>query len=122
MTNSMTTRNIYGIYHANGGISGELRYFLEKLSKNSHCYLCDITHNFFREKRQWKLLTRRLQVKIKLLHLNEQSKSMYEFTVDQTPCIIERVEDGYRMLINRSQLKECNGEVLMFEEILRATI
>lgn len=118
----MTKRNIYGIYHANGGIGGELRYFLGKLSMNSHCYLCDITHNLVWKKRQWENLTHRLQVNIKLLHLNEQSQSMQEFTVDQTPCVIERVEEGYRMLINRFQLRECHGEVSIFEEILRTTL
>ena len=35
---------VIGIYHADGGIIGELKYFTGKLFGGSKCSLCDITH------------------------------------------------------------------------------
>ena len=36
---------VIGIYHADGGIIGELKYFTGKLFGGSKCSLCDITHS-----------------------------------------------------------------------------
>ena len=33
---------LYGIYHADGGLVGELAYIFGKYTGNVHCSLCDI--------------------------------------------------------------------------------
>ena len=45
---------LYGIYHADGGLVGELAYIFGKYTGNVHCSLCDITHNKIKMKKEWK--------------------------------------------------------------------
>ena len=40
----MTVESIWGVYHADGGLIGELKYVAGALFKGQHCSLCDITH------------------------------------------------------------------------------
>ena len=35
---------LVGIFDADGGLRGELRYVIDKLAGRGHCALCDITH------------------------------------------------------------------------------
>ena len=35
---------LVGVYHADGGLLGELRYAYGKVRGTAHCSLCDITH------------------------------------------------------------------------------
>ena len=46
----MLLKAIWGVYHADGGIVGELRYVFGKLRGTAHCALCDITHSYVSEK------------------------------------------------------------------------
>ena len=46
-------REIVGVYHADGGVMGELRYILGKARGTAHCALCDITHSTVRRKAAW---------------------------------------------------------------------
>ena len=63
---------IVGIYNADGGLSGELRYALDKVLGRSGCGLCDITHgwNLF-GKRSWREACRASPVAIEMIHRNE---------------------------------------------------
>ena len=45
---------LWGVYHANGGLVGELTYVIGKLRGTAHCGLCDITHGSVRVKPGWK--------------------------------------------------------------------
>ena len=47
----MLLKAIWGVYHADGGIVGELRYVFGKLRGTAHCALCDITHSYVSEKK-----------------------------------------------------------------------
>ena len=62
---------LWGVYHANGGLVGELTYVIGKLRGTAHCGLCDITHSV-RMKPEWKTLEASLDIPFKLVHLNEQ--------------------------------------------------
>ena len=42
---------LIGIYDADGGIFGEIKYFAGKIFANQHCSLCDITHG--KSKNEW---------------------------------------------------------------------
>lgn len=58
-----------GIYNADGGLSGELRYAVDKVLGRSDCGLCDLTHgwNAF-GKRSWRDACRANPVPIELIH------------------------------------------------------
>ena len=40
----MKIKRILGIYNADGGLWGEMRYITGRIFGKSHCALCDITH------------------------------------------------------------------------------
>ena len=50
----MSLKAIWGVYHADGGIVGELRYVFGKIRGTAHCALCDITHSYVSEKKTMK--------------------------------------------------------------------
>ena len=41
---------IIGVYHADHGMRGHLRYVFDKVARGEGCALCDITHAVVREK------------------------------------------------------------------------
>jgi hypothetical protein len=68
---TLPIERLVAIYAADGGLSGELKYVLGKLSGRAHCSLCDITHSPIRRKREWDDLVRHLGVPVDLVHRNE---------------------------------------------------
>ena len=68
----MEVKKAYGVYHADGGIIGELSYVWGKIRGTAHCALCDITHRGVSTKKEWREMTSGLDFEIELLHLNEQ--------------------------------------------------
>ena len=111
-------RQLYGIYDAHGGILGELVYVLGKITGLRHCYLCDITHKFVRQNPVWTELMSGLGNPIKLLHINEQTSTMADFTKGKTPCIILETESSYLEILSADDIRACKGGVQVFGEKL----
>jgi len=109
---------LWGVYHANGGLLGELTYVLGKLRGTAHCALCDVTHRI-RMKDEWKELAASLDMSLALVHLNEQPASLAEVTEGSTPCVVAETEDGFRVLLSPKQLESVGGSVRLFGELLR---
>ena len=109
---------IFGIYNADGGFIGELKYVLGKILGKAHCSLCDITHSQISKKESWKALESRLDFELKLLHINEQEPDLREFTQGITPCVVSKKENKIMILLNSEQLENCNKSVNSFEEAL----
>ena len=67
---------VVGIYNADGGLSGELRYALDKVLGRSDCALCELTHgwNAF-GKRSWRDACRASPVPIETVHRDEATAS-----------------------------------------------
>jgi hypothetical protein len=85
---------LIGVYHADGGIVGELRYVIGKARGNAHCALCDITHGSVRRKRQWDDTCRSFDIPIRLVHLNERSAEETAACSLGTPTVLARWADG----------------------------
>ncbi len=62
---------ILGVYNADGGLAGEVRYVVGHLLGRVQCHLCDITHSPVRRKREWDLLVSRFPLPIRVVHRNE---------------------------------------------------
>jgi hypothetical protein len=58
--NSMGKMTLIGVYKADGGLIGELSYFLGHLIGVRECSLCDITHSPFKKKGEFKRLEAQL--------------------------------------------------------------
>ena len=109
---------IYGVYNADSGFFGELTYLIGKISRRTHCGLCDITHSPFGEKKSWRDMNRRLQFPVELVHLNQRDSKLSSFTQGITPCVVLEKEDKHWLLIDSKRLNSCGGKVSEFEKNL----
>ena len=109
---------IIGIYQADGGILGELKYISGKMFGMAHCALCDITHGRTGKKDAWKECEENLGIPIKFVHLNEREATLEEYTKNITPCIVGKTSKGYTELVNSEQLENCKGNVKELESLL----
>lgn len=113
---------LWGVYHANGGLVGELTYVIGKLRGTAHCGLCDITHGSVRVKPKWKTLEASLGIPFRLVHLNEQPPRLAALTQGSTPCVVGESEDGLSVLLGPEDLEACGGSVDRFGERLGEAI
>ena len=82
-----------GIYDADGGLSGKLRYVAGKLLGRGKCALCDITHGWNpMGSKSWKEACSVSDVELELLHRNEASTEQLAATTG-LPAIL-RYRDG----------------------------
>ena len=113
---------MYGVYNADGGITGELAYVWGKIRGTAHCALCDITHRGVSKKKEWKELEGRLSVRMELLHINEQETALAQFTEGKTPCMIGDYAGELRLVMNAEELEECGKSVEKFESFISEKI
>jgi hypothetical protein len=100
---------IIGVYHANGGIFGEIAYVFGKLVGTTECALCDLTHRVVSEKsnvRSWRCS---LPYPLSFLHLNELSATMSACVVNESPCVVIEHDGDLKILIRRDELKAMQG-------------
>ncbi len=121
MAANQVTR-LVGIYHADGGVLGELRYAVGKLTGRSHCALCDVTHRGVAPRREWKELAGRLPVPITLVHLNERTEEMQRASEGMTPCVLAEVDGRLVVMLGPADLDRCHGDVGAFEVRLRDAV
>lgn len=82
---------VVGVYDADGGLLGELRYVLGKILGRAHCGLCDVTHAALRQKPEWTAMVGRLGVPVALLHRNEVSAEVSGRPASGTRCRVGHV-------------------------------
>lgn len=118
---SVSVVRLVGVYNADGGLLGELRYAAGKLFGTAECALCDITHKGIAEKSEMAACRRRLDVPFETVHLNERDRPLRDLTDGRTPCVVA-VDSvgGMSVLLSPDELAECAGSVESFEtEILQ---
>ncbi|MER6754037.1 hypothetical protein AB0I85_17455 [Micromonospora echinofusca] len=117
-----TVRSFTGVYHADGGIRGELSYVVGKLLGRTHCGLCDITHGPLRRKRQWDGFVARLGVSFHLVHLDERDSTISDVSQGNTPCVVAHTDAGPVLVMNPHQVDAANGDVATFADLLRQAL
>ena len=83
MTESDGATEYVGVYHADGGVRGELTYMVVHLTGTVHCALCDITHSLVRRKPAWDAMVARLRVPFRPLHRNEMPPDVAAAVADR---------------------------------------
>ena len=108
------------VYHADAGLVGELRYVWNRARGTAHCALCDITHATVRAKPAWNDLLATLPVDTAVIHLNQQTSEVAQFTQDRTPCVIAHLREskGLVMVLTPEDLDTCGGSVEAFAQRL----
>ena len=112
-----------GVYDADGGIVGELRYVVGHLVGTAECALCDITHSSVRRKRAWDAMVARLDAPFDLRHRNELSdieqRALAEVVL---PVVAAELADGtWATLLDVEALRACDGDVDTFAARLAAS-
>jgi diadenosine tetraphosphatase ApaH/serine/threonine PP2A family protein phosphatase len=115
-----TIRRLTGVYHADGGLLGELTYVLGKLRGTAHCGLCDITHRGVRVKPAWAGLVAGLGVPFDVVHLNERDEQVRAASEGHTPCVLAHTDSGVIWLLGPVELAAAGGDVERFATVLRA--
>jgi hypothetical protein len=122
-----TPTRLIGIYNADGGIVGELKYFFGHLIGVAKCELCDVTHSPIRRKASWDRLARQLKAEygldFALEHLNERSEAETKASAGREPCVLAEYPDGsLGMFLDRQELRVVGGDVDRFAKLVRARL
>ena len=116
------TENLVGIFDADGGLRGELRYVVDKLAGRGHCALCDITHGFNPlGKRSWKEACAAAGVRVELLHRDEASPQQLAAT-DRLPVVLAGDGARWRVLVPEGDLSGCRGNPAELLQLIEARL
>ena len=95
----MEVQRLFGIYHADSGLLGELSYLVGKLRGVPQCALCDITHQTLWTQTEWRRSVESVGLPFELLHLNEQSAEVEALSAGRTPCVLGESHGELRLLL-----------------------
>lgn len=115
-------QRLTGVYHADGGVLGELRYVLGRLRGTAHCALCDITHAGVRRKSAWDGVVAGLGVPVDLVHLDERSPQVRDATGSRTPAVLAHVGGELVEVLAPDDLEAVGGDLERFDAALRAAL
>ena len=116
----MNAEQIVGIYNADGGLRGELRYALGLMSGGSHCSLCDITHGWNPTgSRRWKQACAASPVELVLVHRDEATAGQIA-AASELPSIVAHDGDGWCELFASADIAACDGSPQLLLERLAA--
>jgi hypothetical protein len=120
-----TLQRFTGVYHAAGGLLGELSYVVGKVRGTAHCGLCDITHRGIGPKQAWKALTADLAAAgtpMNIVHLNERTPEIAAASEGQTPCVLAHTATRLVLLLGPADLDVLGGDVELFSSALRRAV
>jgi hypothetical protein len=119
--------HLTGVYHADGGLLGEVRYAVGRLAGRTHCGLCDVTHSGVRRKAAWDAAVAALGIQVRLVHLNERTEAVRAASQGRTPCVLahHRGQDGtltVTELLGPAELDGLGGDVEAFGTAVRTRL
>ena len=98
-----------GIYDADGGLSGELRYVAAKLLGRGKCALCDITHGWNpMGSKRWKQACAMSDVELELLHRNEATAEQLAAS-SGLPAILRQRDGQWSEIVPASEIARYVG-------------
>lgn len=118
----MNVTRLVGVYRADGGLRGELRYLAGHYLHGQSCSLCDITHSPFRRKAAWNGAVAELGIPFSLVHLNEMEPGLADFVGDRAACVVAETPDGWAMVLGNDTLSSLHGDVPAFFAALKQAL
>ena len=76
------------VYNADGGVLGEIAYFVKKGLGIAKCELCSITHRGLSERPPWRECKGSIDADVIGLHRNELSSAETAFIAGRYPCVV----------------------------------
>ena len=114
--------SLVGIFDADGGLRGELRYVVDKLAGRGHCALCDITHGMNpMGKRSWKDACAAAGLTMTLLHRDEASAEQLA-AAGALPVVLAGDRVGWRVLASPGELQACEGNPAKLTALIEARL
>lgn len=114
----MTVQRLVGVYRADGGLWGELRYLADHYLRGESCTLCEITHGSLRRKPEWDRAVANLDVPIDLRHLNELDPGLRAHVGDDAAMVVADTTTGFVTLLTNADLAGVHGDVPAFMALL----
>ena len=105
---------VIGVYHANGGLFGEVAYVFGRLFGTTECALCDLTHRLVSEKKRLRSWRCDLPYSLTFKHLNELSAQVASCVMNESPCLVLKHQGEVSILIDRHELTAMNGDEQSF--------
>lgn len=118
----MSITRLVGVYRADGGLRGELRYLAGHYLAGRSCSLCDVTHSPIRRKREWDAQVAALGIPFTLLHLNELDAETRQYVADDAPMVFGETPHLRVRLLEDADLTALHGDVDGFFALLRERI
>ncbi len=106
----MKDEQVVGIYNADGGWKGELRYALGLISGGEHCALCDITHGWNPlGRRDWKRACSNAPFDLNVIH-RDQASDAQRNAAGTLPAVLVGSDHMWRVVVDASELERWNGD------------
>lgn len=118
----MEIRRLVGVYRADGGLRGELRYLAGHYLRGESCSLCEITHGRVRRKPAWDQACAGLGIPFDLLHLNELDADLRAHVGDGAAMVVAETPTGFVTLITNDELAQLRGDVSAFMTLLQTRL
>jgi hypothetical protein len=114
-------RRLIGVYDADGGVVGEVRYALGRI-RGHHCSLCDLTHRGVSRRPEWEAACETLSVPIVLLHRNERDAQVTAASDGHVPCVLAEVDEELVVVLEPAALTACGTDVDEFARRLHTAL
>jgi hypothetical protein len=118
----MDITRLVGVYRADGGLRGELRYLAGHYLRGESCSLCKITHGHLRRKAAWDDAVSCLEIPFDLRHLNELDPDLRAYVGDDAAMVVAVTPTGYVTLLTNAELAAMEGDVSAFMALLEERI
>lgn len=82
------------------------------------CALCEITHGYSGEKREWTECRQELGLEIDSVHRDELDGDLREMVGERLPAVVAQTDDGLELLLGPDALDRCPRSVDAFRELL----
>ena len=106
--------SLVGIYDADGGLSGEVRYAIGKILGQGKCALCDITHGWNPMGSQsWKQACAKSQVELDLVHRDEATAEQLAAATG-LPSIVRQHDGQWSELLTTAEIANYVGAPAQF--------
>lgn len=114
----MEIERLIGVYRADSGLKGELRYLRDHYLRGTSCSLCEITHGRVRRRREWGAAISCLDIPFDLRHLNEIDPDVRAHVGDSAAMVVAVTSTGLVTLISNAELASMDGDITAFMNLL----
>ena len=113
---------LVGLYNARGDFQGEMSYFTQKFLLGKSCALCDLTHRYFSQQKEWKDFEKTLLIPLVFFHKEDTPETLRVLGAKEKSCFLLQTDRGYHLLFREEELRAFKDNLPGFTENLREKI